>query len=135
MNLLIYLNVPATSHPTLITSTFPIHRWWYSVLSKSLWPHGLYLPNSSHHGIYQARILDWVNISYSRGSSWTRDGSQVSHISCTGRQILYHCAAWEAHPDTVYSLQIYHWRIDYLFICLQGYWTFLLSHSNFSVAH
>ena len=92
------------------------------------------LPISSLHGTYQARILEWVNISYSRLSSWTRDGSRVSYISCIGRWILYQCATWEAHPDTVYSLQIYHWRIDYLFICIQVYWTFLLSHSNFSVA-
>ena len=28
------------------------------------------LPGSSFHGIFQARILEWVAISYSRGSSW-----------------------------------------------------------------
>ena len=38
----------------------------YSVLSNSLWPHGLYsLPGSSVHGIFQARIQEWVAISYS----------------------------------------------------------------------
>ena len=37
-----------------------------SVMSNSLWPHGLYsLPGSSVHGIFQARILEWVAISYS----------------------------------------------------------------------
>ena len=40
-----------------------------SVMSDSLWPNGLYsLPDSSVHGIFQARILEWVVISYSRGS-------------------------------------------------------------------
>ena len=41
----------------------------------------------SVHGIIQARILQWVVISFSRGSSWYRD---QTHISCIGRQILYH---------------------------------------------
>ena len=52
------------------------------------------LAGSSVHGISQARILEWVAISSSRGSSWSRDWT---HISCTGRQILYHWAIWEAH--------------------------------------
>ena len=47
-------------------------------------------PGSSVHGILQARILDWVSISFSRGSSLPRDGSSFSCISCTGRQTLYH---------------------------------------------
>ena len=50
-------------------------------------------PGSSVHGIFQARILEWVAISYSRGSSWPRNWT---HISCTGRQILYHWDTWEA---------------------------------------
>ena len=40
---------------------------------------------SSVHGILQARILEWVALSYSRGSSWPRDGMRVSRVSCTGR--------------------------------------------------
>ena len=48
-------------------------------------------PGSSGHGILQARILDWVAISYSRRSSQPRDCG-----SCIGRQILYHGATWEA---------------------------------------
>ena len=38
------------------------------------------LLDSSVHGIFQARILEWVAISFSRGSSWPRDWTQVSHI-------------------------------------------------------
>ena len=34
----------------------------------------------SVHGILQARILEWVAISFSRGSSQARDRTQVSHI-------------------------------------------------------
>ena len=36
---------------------------------------------SSVHGIFQARILEWVTISFSRGSSQPRDWTQVSHIA------------------------------------------------------
>ena len=38
-------------------------------------------PGSSVHGISQARILEWVAISFSRGSSWPRDGTQVFWIA------------------------------------------------------
>ena len=48
------------------------------------------LPGSSVHEIFQARILEWVAISYSRGSSWPRNWTRVSWISCIGRRILYH---------------------------------------------
>ena len=37
-------------------------------------------PGSSIHGILQARILEWVSISFSRGSSQPRDRTQVSRI-------------------------------------------------------
>ena len=53
-------------------------------------------PGSPVHGIFQARRLEWVTISSSRGSSQLRDWTQVSCVSCTGRQNLYHRAAWEA---------------------------------------
>ena len=39
------------------------------------------LPGSSVHGMLQARILGWVAISFSRGSSRPRDGIQVSRIA------------------------------------------------------
>ena len=47
-------------------------------------------PGSSVHGIFQARTLEWVAISSSRGSSQPRDRTHISYISCTGRQVLYH---------------------------------------------
>ena len=42
------------------------------------------LPGSSIHGISQARILEWVASSFSRGSSRPRDGTQVGHIAGSG---------------------------------------------------
>ena len=44
------------------------------------------LPGSSVHGISQARILKWVAISFSKGSSWHRDQNFISWI---GKRILY----------------------------------------------
>ena len=51
---------------------------------------------SSAHGNFQARILKRAANSSSRASSWPRDWTLISCISCTGRWILYHCATWEA---------------------------------------
>ena len=39
-------------------------------------------PGSPVHGISQARILEWVAISSSRGSSWPRDRTNISCVSC-----------------------------------------------------
>ena len=39
------------------------------------------LPGSSVHGISQARILEWVAISFSEGSSWPRHRTPVSFIA------------------------------------------------------
>ena len=39
------------------------------------------LPGSSIHRILQARVLEWLAISFSRGSSWPRDRTQVPHVA------------------------------------------------------
>ena len=48
-------------------------------------------PGSSVHGIFQARIWEWVAISCSRGPSWPRDWTHISFIPCTGRRFLPLC--------------------------------------------
>ena len=53
-------------------------------------------PGSPVHEISQARILEWVAISFSRESSWPRGWTCISWVSCIGRWILYHWATWEA---------------------------------------
>ena len=45
---------------------------------------------SSVHEIIPARILGWVVISSSRGSSFPRDKGCISCVSCIGSRILYH---------------------------------------------
>ena len=63
-----------------------------------LWSHGL--PGSSVHGIFQARILEWLpcpppgdlpdpGIFLTQGSSWPRDRTSISYIYCIGRWVLY----------------------------------------------
>ena len=51
-------------------------------------------PDFSVHRILQARMLEWVAISFSRGSSQSGDRTRVS---CIGRRLLYHWASREAH--------------------------------------
>ena len=69
-----------------------------SVMSISLSP-----PGSSVHDIFQARILEWGAISFSRGSSRPRDRTCISCISLSSRRILDHCATWKAG--------LYHWPL------------------------
>ena len=49
-------------------------------------PMGCSLPGSSFHRISQTRILEWIAIAFSRGSSRLKD---PTHVSCIGRQILH----------------------------------------------
>ena len=57
--------------------------WWFSrsVVSDSCDTMDSSPPGSSVHGIFQARILDWIAISFSKGSSQPRNRSHVSCIS------------------------------------------------------
>ena len=98
------------------TSMFFISFWWALVLSW-MYPESLFnlflcsvslsylnlcgpvdcsLPGYSVCGIFQARILEWVDISYSRGSFWSRDPTHISYISCIGSWVLTTSATWEA---------------------------------------
>ena len=45
------------------------------------------LPGSSVHGILWARILEWVAIPFSRGSSWSRDQTRVSCIAAAATAV------------------------------------------------
>jgi len=78
----------------LISCLLPDWKWNRLVLSDSSRPVDCSPPSSSVHGIVQARILEWVAVSFSRGSSWPRDRTQVSHIAgrrfnlCTTREAL-----------------------------------------------
>ena len=62
-------------------------------------------PGSSVHGIFQARILEWIANSSSRGSSWPKDRTHVSCISCIGGQVLYHLSH-QGSPHILLYLQV-----------------------------
>ena len=73
------------------------HVWLFA----TLWTVARQAPLSM--GFFQARLLEWVVISFS-GGSW-RFGGQT-HVSCIGRRILYYWATWEAHiRDYIYLKQ------------------------------
>ena len=52
---------------------------------------------STVHGIFQAIMLEWVAISFSRGSSWPRNRTHNSCVSCTAGGFCTHWAIQEAH--------------------------------------
>ena len=68
-------------------------------------PRGLYSSRLLCPWDFPARILEWVTISYSRGSSRPMDWTHVSWVSWTGRWILYHWAtretSWEIHLSSI----------------------------------
>ena len=66
---------------------------------------------SSVHGILQARILESVAISFSRGSSWPRDGTQVSHIA--GRFFTDWAPREAPIADTIQFLYLRYWSLSY----------------------
>ena len=91
------------------------------------------LPGSSIHGISQARILEWVDISFSRRSSWPRDWTLVSCI--IGR----HFTVWATRevlmmPEAVnYSLG--QWFVPFLLsVVFWSAFSACLSSSMFFVA-
>ena len=83
---------------------------------------------SSVHGISQARILERFAISFSSGSSRSRDQTRVS---CIGRQILHHEATREApymlqkHRETFKKVikQTCHWQAGLTFGISVNLWT------------
>ena len=73
-------------------------------------------PGSSVHGLSQARILEWVGISFSRGSSWSRDRTQVS---CIGKWILYYWATKEAHTYIYIYIHTYSFSYSFPLWCIK----------------
>ena len=64
---------------------FLLHKWVRSEVAQSCLtlcdPMDCSLPGSCVHGIFQARVLEWVALSFFRGSSWPRDQTLVSCIA------------------------------------------------------
>ena len=74
------------------------------------------LPGFSVHGILQARILEWVAISFSRGSSWPRDLTQVSCIA--------------ARLFTIWATGTHSFHLQFVFTHFTSLWTHSPFHIN-----
>ena len=57
-------------------------------------------PGSSVHGILQVRILEWVAVLFSRGSSQPRDQTQVSRIAGE----FFHCWSYQRSPEVAVNI-------------------------------
>ena len=78
------LVVQTVKNPPAMRETWVPSLGWEDPLEKGMATHSsiLALENSMDcivHGIFQVRILEWVAVTFSRGSSQPRDGTQVSH--------------------------------------------------------
>ena len=108
------------------------HCEWVSEIAQScptLWdPMDCSLPGFSVHGILQARILEWVTISFSRGSSRSRDQTRVFCIE--GRRFNL-WATREAIPIYLPWLMNLAAMIFVFFECWVLSWLF---HSPFSLS-
>ena len=72
----------------IINSLCVLSHFSHVQLFATLWTVAHQAPLSM--GILQARILEWVAMPLSMGSSQPSDQTCVSKISCIGRQFLYH---------------------------------------------
>ena len=68
-------------------------------------------PGSSVHGILQARVLEWVAISFSRGSSPPRDQTRVSLIA---GKFITDSATREAQGTLILITLNFHWDVTHL---------------------
>ena len=102
---LIIFYIHIHTYASMHVYTIILFKWMicliHACISARLYPTLFYsmdcsLPVSAVHGIFQARIMERVAISSSRGSSQPSDGTHVSCVSCIDRWILYQCATWEA---------------------------------------
>ena len=82
-----------SSHKLCVTVRKRGQKEGYCLVPKSCNSLVYHTPGSSIYGISQARILEWVALSFFRGSSRPRVQTHVSYI---GRWILYHWATREA---------------------------------------
>ena len=72
------------------------------------------LPGSSVYKISQVRRLEWVAISFSRGFPRPRNWT---HISCIGKQILYHWATWEIPSKYIWITESFAIHMELTQLC------------------
>ena len=97
----------------VISTLLSAHGQWLQSCLTLFDPMGCSPPGSSVCGTFQARILEWVAISSSRGSSWPRDWICVTYISC----ILCHWAIGEAYLH----YRPTNFKFKNVYICFKAY--------------
>ena len=97
-------------------------------------------PSSSVHGISQTRIMEWVAISFSRGSSWPRN---LNPCLLLGRWIFYHLSH-QGSPvgggqrmwfHSVLTLGSCCWCINIFTLCTRPYNFAFRGYSVWSLPH
>ena len=114
-----------STHTYIYIHKYTCHCVWRSAVSNSFatpWT-ACSLPGSSVHGIFQARTLEWIAISFFKRSSRAKDQTQGS---CIGKQILYHWATWEAP-----YIYIYLHKYAHICICINIY---VITHTHIYLA-
>ena len=86
----------------------------HKVVSNFCHPMDCSLPGSSVHGVLQARILEWVVISLSKGSSQPSNRTQVSCIP--GRFFTY-WTTYDRRPPRYYTVRLKMFPV-FLCVCL-----------------
>ena len=89
-------------------------------------------PGSSVLGILQARVLEWVAISFSRGSSWTRDQTRISYVFYFGKiTAKTNIMILSCLPLRIFQFQAFCLSLIHIVILLSEYgkrlvWNFIL---------
>ena len=118
-----------------IVSDRSIRRWGllefgvYSLYGSALWLHlscvrlfatpwtvDCSLPGFSVHGIFQAIVMEWIAIFFSRGSSRPRDWTWVSHI--VDRRLTSLSHQGRPHLHMLYNLKIFKYWVHIPNICV-----------------
>ena len=87
------------------------------VVPDSLWSYGLYVVSFSVYGIFQARILEWVAIFFSRGSSQPRDQTHVFCVSCIAGRFFTTEPPQKPHIYMYVDIIIWAYTHPYTYIC------------------
>ena len=100
-------------------------------MSDSCDPMGCSLPGSSVYGILQARILEWVTISFSTGSSWPRNWTPVS---CIAGRFLSDWATREASGIRISThIRIYSYTHIYTYTYIYSFLDYFPTIGNYRV--
>ena len=100
----------------------------HSVVLTLCNPMDCILPGSSVHGIFQARILEWVSMSVSRGSFQPRDWTR---ITCIGRQITNLPLCYLESPSLIIKeMQIKPMRYHFTYTRTAMFFLFFFAHAE-----